>query len=277
MKLKVMDADGKAGKEVELPEQFTEEIREDLIKKAVLAIQSNKRQPYGSFEDAGDRHSSWVSKRRRDWRGSYGKGISRVPRKVLSHRGTQFFWVGAQSPGTVGGRRAHPPKAEKVWDWKLNVKEKRKAIRSAMSATIHKEIVEARGHAIPAEYPFMINDSFERIAKTSDLTKALLAVGFKNELERAGSSKIRAGRGKMRGRTKKQKKSVLLVVKDAKALSKAASNIPGVDVLSVKRLNAEALAPGCMPGRATLFSASAVEELKKGLFTQNYAGEKKKR
>ena len=47
-------------------------------------------------------------------------------------------WVGAFAPGTVGGRRAHPPKSEKIWSKKINKKENAKAIRSAISATLLK-------------------------------------------------------------------------------------------------------------------------------------------
>ena len=272
MKLKILTADGKPASEVELPEQFSEAVREDLIKKAFLSIQSSKRQPYGAFVDAGDQHTTWVSKRRRDWRGSYGHGISRVPRKVLSHRGTQFFWVGAQAPGTVGGRRAHPPKTEKNWAWKLNVKEKRKAIRSAMAATVNKGLVAKRGHLVPDSYPFIIDDSIESVAKTSELEKVLVALGFDRELARAGVSKVRAGKGKLRGRTTKQKKSVLFVVAKTDKLALAAKNLPGVDVVNVRKLNVESLAPGSHFGRATLYSSSAIAELKKGLFTKSYAG-----
>jgi large subunit ribosomal protein L4e len=276
MKLRVLSSDGASGKEIELPEQFEEEIREDLIKKAFLAIQNNKRQTYGSFKDAGDRHSSWVSKRRRDWRGSYGKGISRVPRKVLNHRGTQFYWVGAQAPGTVGGRRAHPPKSEKVWAWKLNIKEKRKAIRSAMSATILRDLVEKRGHQVPTTYPFAVDDSFEQIGKTNQLIDVLTKLGFAKELERADVKKTRSGKGKLRGRSSKQKKSILIVASDVKKLKLAANNIPGVDVVNVKRVNVEFLAPGAHYGRATIYTTKAIDELKKGLFSKNHKGEKKK-
>jgi large subunit ribosomal protein L4e len=266
MKLKIISANGASAQEIELPEQFSEEVREDLIKKAFLAIQNNRRQAYGSFEDAGDRHSTWVSKRRKDYRGCYGHGISRVPRKVLNHRGTQFFWVGAQAPGTVGGRRAHPPKAWKVWDWKLNTKEKRKAIRSAIAATVKKELVQKRGHLIPETYPFIIDNSFEQIEKTSNLVAALIKIGFEKELERASVTKIRAGHGKFRGRAKRQKKSLLFVVQDIKKLSKAAKNIGGIDVVSVRKLNVELLAPGSHYGRATVFTHGAIEELRNGLF-----------
>jgi large subunit ribosomal protein L4e len=275
MRLKLVATNGTASHEVELPEQFSEEIREDLVKKAVLAIQNNRRQAYGSFEDAGDRHASWVSKRRRDWRGSYGKGISRVPRKVLNRRGSQFYWVGAQAPGTVGGRRAHPPRSYKAWDWKLNVKEKRKAIRSAMAATVHKDIVAKRGHLVPESYPFIIDDAFEQIHKTKELEAALSKMGFEKELERVSVSKVRAGRGKLRGRSTKQKKSVLFVVSNTEKLSRAAENLPGIDVINVRKLNAESLAPGGHLGRATLYTHKSIEELRKGLFTKDYNGSKK--
>ncbi len=273
MKLKIIDQTGKSGAEVELPVQFNEPVRNDLIKKAVLAIQNNNRQDYGAMKGAGMRHSADLSKRRRKYRGSYGHGISRVPRKILSRRGTQMFWVGAIISSTVGGRRAHPPKPEKDWNWKINTKEKRKAICSAMSATVIKALVEKRGHKVPDNYPFIINDSFESITKTKELIETLKKIGFKADLKRANDTKIRAGKGKLRGRKKIVKKSLLLVVSDAVKISKATKNIPGVDVVNVKKINAEMLAPGTHPGRATLYTNKAIELLKQGLFTKNYKGE----
>ena len=43
----------------------------------------------------------------------------------------------------------------------------------------------------------------------------------------------------------------------------AAKNIPGVDVVEVKSLNAELLAPGAKPGRLTLWSSAAIEVMGK--------------
>jgi large subunit ribosomal protein L4e len=267
MKLKIFNATGTATGETDLPSQFSEPVREDLIKKAVLAIQNNNRQAYGPYKEAGQRHAVRISKRRRDYKGCYGKGISRVPRKILSHRGSQFFWVGANAPGTVGGRRAHPPKVETMWKWKLNTKEKRKAIRSAISAVMIKERVIQRGHLVPQNYPFILHDDLEKINKTKQLLDAFQKLGFEDELNRANKARTRAGRGKLRGRRKITRKSLLLVVSNTAEINKAASNIPGVDVINVKKLNAEALAPGGHLGRATLFTTKAIEELKKGLFT----------
>jgi len=99
-------------------------------------------------------------------------------KKTMSHRGSQFFWVGANAPGTVGGRRAHPPKVEAVWGWKMNIKERRKAICSAMSAVMLKEKVIQRGHTIPENYPFFADEGLEKINKTKQLIEALFKMGF---------------------------------------------------------------------------------------------------
>jgi len=277
MRLKVLSITGNELGQVDLPVQFLEPVREDLIKKAVLAIQNNKRQAYGSYEQAGKRHAVRLSKRRRAYRGSYGRGISRVPRKILSRRGTQFYWQGAFAPGTVGGRRAHPPKAEKVWKWKINAKERRKAICSAMNAVMNKDMVAQRGHLLPKNYPFVLAEGLERISKTKELIKTLQNLGLGDELERVAKTKIRAGKGKIRGRRNIIKKGVLLVVSDTKHVRKATRNIPGVDVINIKRLNAEVLAPGGHPGRLAVFTTKVFELLKSGLFLKDYKGETRRK
>ena len=149
MKLDILDISNKKTGEINLPIQFDEEVRPDLVSRSVLALRSNKRQSYGAMPEAGKRASADVSKRRRKYRGMYGFGISRTPKKVLSRRGTRMNWVGAVAPNTVGGRRAHPPKSEKKLIKKINKKERKKAIRIGISATIIKDVVRGRGHVIP--------------------------------------------------------------------------------------------------------------------------------
>ena len=107
----------------DLPIQFHEQVRTDLIQRAVLSLQAEGRQAYGTKPGAGTRQVSEISRRRRDYKGTYGIGISRVPRKIMSRNGTRMNWVGAIAPGTVGGRQGHPPKAEKNWTQKINEKE----------------------------------------------------------------------------------------------------------------------------------------------------------
>ncbi len=171
MKLKIKDLSGKVVKEINLPAQFNESYRPDLIIKAVLAIQSHRRQPYGASKLAGKQHVTWLSRRRRDYKGAYGRGISRVPRKTLLRRGSQFYWVAAFAPGTVGGRRAHPPKVEKIWAEKINDKERRKAIRSAIASTLNIDLIKVRNHILPKDWPFGIVDDIKKIKKTKEGTK----------------------------------------------------------------------------------------------------------
>src|SRR5512137_2011510 len=109
MQVKIMDAANKETGKKALPAQFDEDYRLDLIRRAYYSLKSHDRQPFGTKPGAGTRQSVEVSKRRRDYRGSYGIGIARIPRKVFLHRGTRFNWTGAFVPSAVGGRAAFPP------------------------------------------------------------------------------------------------------------------------------------------------------------------------
>ncbi len=261
MELAVLNTKKESVGKQKLPSQFSELVREDLVKKAVLTIQSRKRQPYGAKPGAGMRASAKISRRRRDYKGAYGHGISRVPRKIMTKRGSHFFWVAAVAPGTVGGRRAHPPKAGKVWAKDMNKKERRKAIRSALAATLDSNLVASRGHIVPEKYPFVLEDSVESLAKTQDAQEALLALGFEGDLSRSMVKKVRAGKGKMRGRRYNKKKGPLLVVSGKCPLMGAAANLPGVDIVIVDDLNTELLAPGTVVGRLTVFTQAAIKRL----------------
>lgn len=263
MKLNILDLENKEIGKIELPKQFSESYHPDLIHRAVLALQSNRRQSYGAFLEAGKRHSVKLSRRRRNYKGAYGIGISRVPRKTMSHRGSRFIWEGAFAPMTVGGRGAHPPKSEKIWKKKINKKENRKAIRSAISATIDKELVGKRGHFVPQNYPFIIDDKFEGVKKTKDVKDVLEKLGFKEELKRAAEKRIKSGVGKLRSRKYKKRKGPLIVVSRDCSLSKSSKNIPGVEAVVVNKLNAELLAPGSTPGRLTIFTKAAIERMEK--------------
>ena len=103
----------------------------------------------------------------------------------------------------------------------------------------------------------------EDLKRTKDVRDVLLKLGLGEELERAGIKKVRAGRGKRRGRRYKLKKGPLMVVSKRCALYEAARNIPGVDVCIVNELNAELLAPGTQAGRLTLWTESAIENMGK--------------
>ena len=55
MKLAIFDLKNQKMKDRELPSQFSEAVRPDLIKRAVIAIHNNSRQAYGAFAKAGNR------------------------------------------------------------------------------------------------------------------------------------------------------------------------------------------------------------------------------
>ncbi len=249
---------------IELPDIFEEEVRPDLIKRAVLSIISARRQPYGSMKMAGRLYTAeYVGMRRLPpWRRTINVGRARLPR--TKDRGELIFGRVANVPQAVGGPRAHPPKVEKVWKEKINKKEKVKAIISAIAATAVKELVEKRGHIIDKvkHIPLIVEDKLEEISSTKELKTALKKLGVWDDVMRAyKKTRIRAGKGKRRGRVKKVPKSVLIVVSKNKGIYKAARNLPGVDVVEARNLNAELLAPGTHPGRLTIWTVSAIKEL----------------
>lgn len=242
-----------------LPTQFDERVRSDIVKRAVLSIQSKNRQPYGADPEAGLQHVTRWKQRNNAFRTKKGKGISRIPRKILLGRGEQFYSVGAESPNTRGGRTAHPPKAEKDFSEEINNKERRKAIRSAISATADEEIVSEK-HNYEGELP-LTSEDLSDIEKTSELQETLKDLGLEDELERVSEKKVRGGKGANRGRKYRRKTGPLVVVAEDNGVKNAASNLPGVDVSVVDQLNAEKLAPGAQPGRLVVWSEKSLERL----------------
>ncbi|HIH64310.1 MAG TPA: 50S ribosomal protein L4 [Methanothermobacter thermautotrophicus] len=253
MKIKVYSLEGEAIDEMELPEIFNEEFRPDVIKRAVLSAQTARVQPWGPDPMAGKRTSAQ----------SYGagRGVAMVPR---IKNGSRAAFV----PQAVGGRRAHPPRPQKNYHERINRKERRLAIRSAVAATARKDLVEARGHRIEnvPQLPLVVDDELSRIKRTADTREVFRKLGIMDDIVRAKEGKkIRAGKGKMRGRKYRTPRGPLIVVGDDKGITRGARNHPGVDVVTVENLNAELLAPGTHPGRLTVFTRSAIEKLD-GLF-----------
>lgn len=251
METKIYSVDGKEKGKVILPPQFNEDIRPDLIRRGFLALQSAKKQPYGADPLAGTKQGNATPKRRRKFGTTYGFGISRIKRKTLSARGTRFYRVGAFVSSARGGRRAYPPLAEKIIIERINKKEKRKAIRSAISSTKFDT------------FPIIIEDNLEKINKTKEVLKLLEIFKLDEKIEKSKNKKVRQGKGKVRGRKYKKKRSVLFIVSKPCEIYKSAKNVAGVDISSVKNLNLELLAPGGNPGRVTIWSKAAIDELSK--------------
>lgn len=254
---KIYDAEGKQAGEVKLPAVFSTPYRPDVIKRAVLAEQSAKRQPYGADPLAGKRTSAhYHGKRKYRW-SMMNKEMSRIPR--IHGKVGYLAFTARFAPHAVKGRKAHPPKAEKIWLERVNNKEKTLAIKSALAASAAMQLVEKRGHKVH-ESPIIFVDSMEDIRKTKDFVNVLSKI-LPKELERCMEKKVRAGRGKMRGRKYRRKKGPLVIVSGKCGLMKAAKNISGVDVAEAGGLTAELLAPGTHAGRPLIITKPALDRL----------------
>src|SRR3989344_3311774 len=151
-KISVLSVEGKQIKEISMPKFFSEKIREDIVQKCLEARKS--KQPYAPFYLAGLQASAsgQLKHARRKWKTAYGKGISRIPRKIMWRRGTQFLWIGATISGTRGGRKAHPPKIKSMLNKrKINKKELKIAFLSSLSATADADFIRKRYSSIRDE------------------------------------------------------------------------------------------------------------------------------
>jgi len=259
---KIYDIKGASTGEVKLPSVFSTPYRPDLIQRAVIASQANRRQPFGTDLLAGHRTSAYFRGARRGFGSMQNKEMARGPRIFGSNPGQDFREMFA--PQARGGRQTHPPKVSKIWDQKINDKERKLAIASAIAATTHRAIVEARGHKLgQIELPLVVENDVQKVSKTKQLMEIMSLLKLDKDVERASVSNVRAGRGKARGRKYKGKKSVLIVVGEDAGVGKAGKSMPGVDVCTVSKLNVELLAPGGHAGRLTLWSKSAIDHLSK--------------
>ncbi len=165
MKCNVYSVEGNVVESIEVPAVFGTEFRPDLIRRSVLSSHSSRSQPYGPNPHAGKLTSAE----------SLGKnrGIARLPRMKSGPR------RGAFVPQTVGGRRAHPPLVEKILHEKINRKERRLALMSAIAVTGKADMVRSRGHRIEAikEFPLVISDDLEKVRKTKETREIFKLIG----------------------------------------------------------------------------------------------------
>ncbi len=260
MKIQILSIEGKKVREL-TTSLFEEPIREDLIRKIV---ESEKIwQPYSPRYRAGmDRSASGLlSKRRHVWKSNRGKGLSRVPRKIMSRRGTQFNWVGAIVPSTRGGRRAHPPKGS-VNLKKINKKEMQKALFSSLTYInsiegLKKKYLSLEDKKIDVKLPLVVESEILKL-KTKEFLGALknilgdlYAVAIQKKTKRAGI-------GKLRGRKYKKNIGLLLIIGKEEDLK-----VKGIEIVKTNELTISDLASN--GARLTLFTENAIKELSKFL------------
>ncbi len=252
MKSTLYDKSGKKKSEIALPQVFDSTIRQDIAQKFFEVEKHHLVQPYSSDPEAGKSQSAsgTISHKRHDWKGHYGKGISRSPRKTMWRRGTQFYWVGASHPGARGGRKAHPPKGigkEK----RFNQKELMIAMNSALAATVNSEMILSRYATLEKiQAPFVIESLPEKV---KDLISTLKQIFQDNFSIVEKQKQVRPGKGKIRGRKYKSNAGLLiLTAPEEKATTKQFDTIP-INEVSIRDLYPL--------GRLTLYTKKAIEFL----------------
>jgi large subunit ribosomal protein L4e len=254
MKAKVLDKSGKEKGSMDLPEIFLTEIRRDILQKVFESLKM--KQPMGTKIGAGAQYSASgiFIKARHRWKGTYGKGISRVPRKIMSRHGSSFNSIGATVASARGGRRAHPPKAAEDQYRKVNKKEMNLAMASAFAGTIDATFLEKK-YGVSVKEAVVFNDAVLKL-KTKELLSLLNSVFGEASTKLFKQKIIRTGKGKARGRKYKSNAGLLFVISSDEKM-----NQNGITVKKVSELKLKDLSPNGQPGRLTAYTENAIKEI----------------
>jgi len=250
--IQAYDTGGKPLESMSLPSVFSAPFRPDVIQKVVVALHSRRYQPKGRNPMAGKRTTAESV--------GVGRDLARVPR-VKGDRSPKSS-QGAFAPMTVKGRLTHAPSPERRLAKRVNAKERLLAYWSAVAATASTDLIASRGHEVKkvVNIPLVVSDELQKLKTTAEARNALEGLGLWDDVTRARKGvKIRAGRGRARGRRVKHPRGPLLVVLRDEGIRKAARNLTGVDIVEASSLNVEDLAPGTHPGRLTAWTRSALE------------------
>jgi len=245
---------GEAAGQVTLPAVFKAPIRPDVVNFVHTNMAKNARQAYAVHKHAGHQTSA------ESW--GVGRAVARIPR--VRGGGTHRSGQGAFGNMCRGGRMFAPTKAWRRWHRPINQNQRRYAVCSALAASALPALVMARGHRVDSvnEVPCVSTDAIESITKTKAATELLQKIGAFDDVQKCkDSKKIRAGKGKMRNRRFRMRRGPLIVYNSDNGISQAFRNLPGVETISVDRLNLLKLAPGGHLGRFCIWSQSAFEKL----------------
>jgi len=269
MKIQILSIDGEKKSETNTA-LFDTKIREDIIQKVVEAEKT--KQPYAPFYLAGKQASASGNIRhgRRKWKTAYGKGISRVPRKLFWRRGTQFHWQAATIASARGGRRAHPPKILSMLnEKKINKKERKFAFFSALALVasvdkLKKKYKTLTNKELKLKLPIVVESKILEL-KTKDFFKSLKNILQDLALIEIAIQKraVRAGKGKMRGRKYKKTAGLLFVVGN-----KENKKIQGIELKKVAQLSISDLASN--GARLTIFTEEAIKDIENKLFKRAF-------
>jgi len=240
---------------VTLPAVFTAPIRPDVVQDVHTRMAKNKRQPYAVSKYAGHQTSaeSWGT----------GRAVARIPR--VSGGGTSRSGQGAFGNMCRKGRMFAPTKTWRRWHRRISTNQRRYALVSALAASALPSLVLARGHRIEQvpEVPLVIdNRAVDSVDKTKRAVALLKSLNAYSDVEKVKDSvALRAGKGKMRNRRYVQRRGPLVIYNQKSTVSTAFRNLPGVELVSVTRLNLMQLAPGGHLGRFCIWTRDAFERL----------------
>nr|CAG4643290.1 EOG090X0822 [Ilyocryptus agilis] len=243
-----------SGASIQLPAIFKAPVRPDIVSFVHQQMSMNRRQPYAVSKKAGHQTSaeSWGT----------GRAVARIPR--VRGGGTHRSGQGAYGNMCRGGRMFAPTKTWRKWHRKINVNQKRYAICSAVAASGIPALVMSKGHMINEvpEMPLVVSDKVQEYKKTKQAVVLLRRLRAWTDVQKVYKTRrFRAGKGKMRNRRRASKLGPLIIYGKDQGLTKAFRNIPGVDLVSVNKLNLIKLAPGGHVGRFCIWTESAIKRL----------------
>jgi len=246
----VYSVTGEVQGNVRLPDVYRVPVRRDLIHRVFMSEFTAAIQPKGRDPMAGMRTTA-VSL-------GIHHGLARVPRVKGSTRARL-------APFVRGGRLAHPPRVDEKVKEEVNKLERLMGTMSALAATAYVDLVKARGHVFEASAVPIVVDSaiLQSVKRTREARELLKKLGVYSDIERAAEgTKIRAGKGKMRGRRYVEPKSILFIIEDyTSPFAMAVKGLPGVDIVEPQLVSALELAPGGVAGRLTVVTTKSLELL----------------
>ena len=166
--------------------------------------------------------------------------MSRVPRKIMSRHGASFNWVGATVSSARGGRKPHAPKSKKNLFKKINKKEMLIAFNSAFSGNVEESFVFKED-----VLKMRSKDFYSLLEKVYGSLQGIVQ-----------EKKVRAGKGKLRGRKYKKNVGLLFVIGKKEDMKRK-----GVDVVHVNDLVIGDVSPNGKLGRKICYTENAIKEI----------------
>lgn len=161
---------------INLPAVFRAPIRPDIVVNIHDQMRKNSRHPFAVNDQSGMKTSaeSWGT----------GRAVARIPR--VRGGGTHRSGQGAFGNMCRGGRMFAPTKSWRRWHRKVNIKQKRYAICSAIAAAGIPGLVLAKGHRIDEipEVPLVLSDKIEEIKRTKDAVRVLKKLKAWKDIEK---------------------------------------------------------------------------------------------